>query len=297
MDVKPSMREVPSSTLPGIPMLLLGLMGIAGTLYGFVPVAALPKGERAILIVALIVLLSAITVLLSGLFKVEPNKGVVLQLFGRYIGTSRETGLRWTNPFYSKHSVSLRVRNFQTEHIKVNDLDGNPIEIAAVIVWQVVDTAEATFEVDEYVNYVHVQSEAAVRNMATNYPYDSHEDGQMSLRGNIHEIAEHLQKEVQDRLNVAGVKIIEAKISHLAYAQEIAAAMLQRQQASAVVAARHKIVEGAVGMVEMALDELSKKSIVDLDASQKAAMVSNLMVVLCGERNTTPVVNAGTMHH
>ncbi|MDZ7640184.1 MAG: SPFH domain-containing protein [Bryobacterales bacterium] len=290
------MKEVPRQTLPGIPVLLLGLLLIAFTLYLFVPAAMLAKPDRFVAIFGVIVALIAEFILLGGLFKVEPNKGVVLQLFGRYQGTSREAGLRWTNPFFSKHAISLRVRNFQTEHIKVNDLDGNPIEIAAVIVWQVVDTAEAMFEVDEYVNYVHVQSEAAVRNMATNYSYDSHEVGQMSLRGHINEIAEHLQKETQDRLLVAGVRIIEAKISHLAYASEIAAAMLQRQQASAVVAARTKIVEGAVGMVEMALDELSKKSIVELDSSQKASMVSNLMVVLCSER-ATPVVNAGTMHH
>ncbi len=297
MEAKPTMREVPRATLPGIPMLLLGLLAIAVTVYGIVPISSLERGERVLPVIGIIVVLSAELLFLGGLFKVEPNKGVVLQLFGRYVGTAREPGLRWTNPFFSKHPISLRVRNFQTEHIKVNDLDGNPIEIAAVIVWQVVDTAEAMFEVDEYSNYVHVQSEAAVRNMATNYPYDAHEDGQMSLRGNIHEIAEHLQKEVQDRLHVAGVKVVEAKISHLAYAQEIAAAMLQRQQASAVVAARQKIVEGAVGMVEMALSELAQKSIIDLDASQKAAMVSNLLVVLCSERNTTPVVNTGTMHH
>lgn len=297
MDVKATMVEIPRRTLPGIPMLLMSLLAGALIVYGFVLVSALPKGERVLPIVSLLVAMLAVFLFQAGLFKVEPNKGVVLQLFGRYIGTSREPGLRWTNPFFSKHSISLRVRNFQTEHIKVNDLDGNPIEIAAVIVWQVVDTAEAMFEVDEYANYVHVQSEAAVRNMATNYPYDAHEPGQMSLRGNIHEIAEHLQKEVQDRLQVAGVKVVEAKISHLAYAPEIAAAMLQRQQASAVVAARQKIVEGAVGMVEMALSELAQKSIIDLDASQKAAMVGNLLVVLCSERNTTPVVNAGTMHH
>lgn len=297
MDTKPTMHEVPKATLPGIPMLLLGLVATGLTAYGFVPVHGMEEGTRVLPVIGLIALLLAELMFFAGLFMVEPNKGVVLQLFGRYVGTSRDTGLRWANPFYSKNAVSLRVRNFQTEHIKVNDLDGNPIEIAAVIVWQVVDTAEATFEVDEYSNYVHVQSEAAVRNMATNYPYDAHEPGQMSLRGNIQDIAEHLQKEVQERLQVAGVKVVEAKISHLAYAPEIAAAMLQRQQASAVVAARQKIVEGAVGMVEMALAELSQKSIIDLDASQKAAMVSNLMVVLCSERNTTPVVNAGTMHH
>lgn len=291
------MKEVPRRTLPGIPLLLIGLLLIAATTYLLVPAAGLEKGPRIVAVLGIVVALLAEIFFLIGLFKVEPNQGVVLQLFGRYVGTARETGLRWTNPLFSKKAVSLRVRNFQTEHIKVNDLDGNPIEIAAVVVWQVVDTAEAMFEVDEYVNYVHVQSEAAVRNMATNYAYDSHDDGQMSLRGHIHEIAEHLQKEVQDRLHVAGVRVVEAKISHLAYAPEIAAAMLQRQQASAVVAARQKIVEGAVGMVEMALDELSRKSIVDLDTSQKASMVSNLMVVLCSERNTTPVVNAGTMHH
>ena len=291
------MKEFPRKTLPGIPMLILGLVALLFTISLFFQMGDLPKAERVMAIVGVILMILLEFVFLAGLFKVDPNKAVVLQLFGRYVGSSREAGLRWANPFFSKHPVSLRVRNFQTEHIKVNDLDGNPIEIAAVIVWQVVDSAEAMFEVDEYVNYVHVQSEAAVRNLATNYSYDSHEDGQMSLRGHINEIAEHLQRETQERLNVAGVHIKEAKISHLAYAQEIAAAMLQRQQASAVVAARQKIVEGAVGMVEMALEELSKKSIVDLDATQKAAMVSNLMVVLCSDRSATPVVNTGTIHH
>jgi len=235
--------------------------------------------------------------LLGGLFVVNPNEGKVLQLFGRYIGTAREPGLRFASPFYSKRRVSLRVRNFESARLKVNDLDGNPIEIAAVVVWKVVDTAEAVFEVDDYENYVHVQSEAALRNMATSYPYDAHDDAKLSLRGHTAAIADHLRKEIQDRLSKAGVEVIESRISHLAYAPEIAAAMLQRQQAGAIIAARQRIVEGAVGMVEMALQMLSANRIVELDEERKAAMVSNLLVVLCGERNTQPIVNAGTLHH
>jgi regulator of protease activity HflC (stomatin/prohibitin superfamily) len=235
--------------------------------------------------------------LLVGLFVVNPNEGKVLQLFGRYIGTARDQGLRWANPFYSKRRVSLRVRNFESSRLKVNDLDGNPIELAAVVVWKVVDTAEAVFEVDDYENYVHVQSEAALRNMATSYPYDAHDEAQLSLRGHTLAIADHLRKEIQERLAKAGVEVIEARISHLAYAPEIAAAMLQRQQAGAIIAARQRIVEGAVGMVEMALHMLSHNQIVELDEERKAAMVSNLLVVLCGDRSTQPIVNAGTLHH
>ena len=235
--------------------------------------------------------------LLLGLFVVNPNEGKVLQLFGQYVGTAKVPGLRFANPLYAKKRISLRVRNFESAKLKVNDLDGNPIEIAAVVVWKVVDTAEAMFEVDNYENYVHVQSEAALRNMATSYPYDAHEESQMSLRGNTAAIADHLRKEIQDRLARAGVDVIEARISHLAYAPEIAAAMLQRQQAGAIIAARQRIVEGAVGMVEMALDMLSAKNVVALDEERKAAMVSNLLVVLCGERDTQPIVNAGTLHH
>lgn len=235
--------------------------------------------------------------MLAGLFTVGPNQGVVLQLFGRYVGTSKTMGLRWANPFYSKVKVSLRVRNFETGHLKVNDQDGNPIEIAAVVVWRVIDTAEAVFEVDNYENYVHVQSEAALRNLATNYPYDTHEEQVVSLRGNIAAVAEHLKVEIQERLAKAGVETIEARISHLAYAPEIAAAMLQRQQAAAIIAARTRIVDGAVGMVEMALDRLSRNNIVKLDEERKAAMVSNLLVVLCSERSTQPVVNTGTLYH
>jgi len=233
--------------------------------------------------------------LLAGFFMVNPNEGRVLQLFGDYVGTARRPGLRWANPLYGKRRVSLRVRNFESARLKVNDTDGNPIEIAAVIVWRVVDTAEAVFEVDSYENYVHVQSEAAVRNMATSYPYDTHEEARMSLRGSTLEIATHLRKEIQDRLSTAGVEIIESRISHLAYAPEIASAMLQRQQAGAIIAARARIVDGAVGMVEMALARLSADKIIDLDEERKAAMVSNLMVVLCGHQAPQPVVNAGTL--
>jgi regulator of protease activity HflC (stomatin/prohibitin superfamily) len=234
--------------------------------------------------------------LLVGLFVVNPNEGRVLQLFGDYAGTARVPGLRWANPLYTKKRISMRVRNFESARLKVNDNEGNPIEIAAVVVWQVVDTAEAVFEVDDYNNYVKVQSEAALRNLATSYTYDAHDDEHISLRGHTAVVADHLKKEVQDRLARAGVQVIEARISHLAYAPEIAASMLQRQQAGAIIAARQRIVEGAVGMVEMALDMLSRRDIVTLDNERKAAMVSNLLVVLCGERSTQPVVNTGTIY-
>jgi hypothetical protein len=233
---------------------------------------------------------------LAGLFTVNPNEGRVLQLFGRYVGTARQEGLRWANPFYTKRRVSLRVRNFESARLKVNDRDGNPIEIAAVVVWRVVDTAEALFEVDDYTNFVKVQSESAVRALATSYTYDAHQDDVLSLRGSTAEVAEHMQKEIQARLTKAGIQVMEARISHLAYAPEIAAAMLQRQQAGAIIAARQRIVEGAVGMVEMALEMLSHRAIVQLDDERKAAMVSNLLVVLCGERAAQPIVNTGTIY-
>jgi regulator of protease activity HflC (stomatin/prohibitin superfamily) len=233
---------------------------------------------------------------LSGLFVVHPNQGVVVQLFGKYTGTVKDPGLHWVNPFTTRSAVSLRIRNFETGNLKVNDMDGNPIEIASVVVWKVVDTAEASFEVDHYEDYVHVQSEAALRNLATAYPYDSHRDNQTSLRGHTSIVATHLQKEIQERLSKAGVEVLEARISHLAYAPEIAAVMLQRQQASAIIAARQKIVEGAVGMVEMALDMLAKNDVVALDDERRAAMVSNLLVVLCGEKGTQPVVNTGSIY-
>ena len=234
--------------------------------------------------------------LLAGLFVVNPNQARVVLLFGRYKGTVKEQGLHWANPLLRKLQVSLRVRNFETERAKVNDADGNPIEMASVVVWKVVDTAEASFEVDDYVNYVHVQSESALRNLATLYPYDTHNEGTVSLRGNTDEIATQLQAEVQSRLNKAGVEVLEARITHLAYAPEIASAMLQRQQAGAIIAARTQIVEGAVSMVEMALEKLSDQHIVDLDEERKATMVSNLLVVLCGDKPAQPVLNAGSLY-
>jgi SPFH domain/Band 7 family protein len=255
------------------------------------------RDRQAVWIISALVALAVEAVLAAGLFVVNPNEAKVLQLFGKYVGSAREPGLRFANPFYTKRRVSLRVRNFESTRLKVNDLDGNPIEIAAVVVWKVVDTAEAIFEVDDYENYVHVQSESALRNMATSYPYDAHDDAQLSLRGHTQSIADHLRKEIQERLLKAGVEVIEARISHLAYSPEIAAAMLQRQQAGAIIAARQRIVDGAVGMVEMALDRLARNNVVELDEERKAAMVSNLLVVLCSERSTQPIVNAGTLQH
>ncbi|HOC18712.1 MAG TPA: SPFH domain-containing protein [Vicinamibacterales bacterium] len=240
--------------------------------------------------------LSFVGFLLAGLFIVNPNEAKVLQLFGRYVGTVKVQGFRWANPLYTKRRISLRIRNFESGRLKVNDIEGNPIEIAAVIVWRVVETAEASFEVDNYENFVHVQSEAALRNLATSYPYDAHDDDQTSLRGQTAKVAEHLKTEIQDRLAKAGVEVIEARISHLAYAPEIAAAMLQRQQAGAIIAARQRIVEGAVGMVEMALARLSEKELLVLDEERRATMVSNLLIVLCGERAAQPVINTGTLY-
>lgn len=234
--------------------------------------------------------------LLSGNFVVGPNEARVLTFFGRYTGSVRDAGLRWANPFTSKREISLRARNFETAKIKVNDIEGNPIEIAAVVVWRVVDTAQAMFEVENFSQYVHIQAEAAVRNLAMHHPYDSHDDNVISLRGQSDLVAAQLVKEINERVKAAGVEVIDARLAHLAYAPEIAQAMLQRQQAGAIIAARQRIVEGAVSMVEMALDSLAKRGIVELDTERKAAMVSNLLVVLCGERATQPVVNAGTLY-
>jgi regulator of protease activity HflC (stomatin/prohibitin superfamily) len=220
----------------------------------------------------------------------------VLQLFGRYIGTVRDPGLWWANPFFTKGHVSLRIRNFETPKLKVNDHRSNPVEIGAVVVWRVVDTAEALFEVDDYSNYVKVQSESALRGVANQYPYDAHADDEMSLSSHTQAVAEKLKSEIQARLAKAGLEVTEARISHLAYAPEIAGVMLRRQQATAVIAARQKIVEGAVGMVEMALEQLAGRSIISLDEERKAAMVSNLLVVLCSEQATQPVVNTGTLY-
>jgi regulator of protease activity HflC (stomatin/prohibitin superfamily) len=231
-----------------------------------------------------------------GLTVVNPNEAKVIQLFGRYQGSVKEQGLFWLNPLTTRRRVSLRVRNFESGKLKVNDHIGNPIEIAAVVVWRVVETAEAIFQVDDYENFVHVQSEAAVRNLATSYPYDAHDEGQMSLRSSAGEVAVRLRGEIQERLEKAGVEVIESRLSHLAYAPEIANAMLRRQQASAIIAARQMIVEGAVGMVEMALEQLSAKRVVTLDEERKASMVSNLLVVLCSDRDAQPVVNTGTLY-
>ena len=232
-----------------------------------------------------------------GFYLVNPNQGKVLQLFGRYVGTDRANGLRWANPFYSKQAVSLRVRNFESGRLKVNDSNGNPIEIAAIIVWRVVDTAEAVFEVDNYENYVTIQSESALRNLATSYPYEhDKEDERLSLRSDSNAIAKKLLTEVQDRLQKAGVEVLETRLSHLAYSPEIAQAMLQRQQASAVLAARRIIVQGAVGMVYDALTQLAELGVVELDGERKAAMVSNLLVVLCGDQRAQPVINTGTIY-
>jgi regulator of protease activity HflC (stomatin/prohibitin superfamily) len=286
-------REFSRGTLPGIAT-LLALILILGLLVYTLIFFVGSREVAGVLLTILLMITDAIC--FAGLFVVHPNQGVVVQLFGKYTGTVREPGLHWVNPFARGKALSLRVRNFETAHLKVNDQDGNPIEIAAVVVWRVVDTAEAAFEVDHYEEYVHVQSEAALRNLATAYPYDSHDEGITSLRGQTAIVAAHLQKEIQERLAKAGVEVMEARISHLAYAPEIAAVMLQRQQASAIIAARQKIVEGAVGMVEMALDLLSKNKVVELDEERRAAMVSNLLVVLCGDRATQPVVNTGTIY-
>ena len=287
------MNEITIKSASGVPVLLVLLAllvsGVGLFVFGIL--------EPTALTITLVALLEAtVVLLLCGLFMVDPNEARVLQLFGRYVGTVREPGLRWASPFYTKQRISVRVRNFETERSKVNDTDGNPIEIAAVVVWRVVDTAEASFEVDDFVNFVHVQSEAAVRNLATRYPYDTQDDGPLSLRGDTEEIAGQLKTEIQGRLHTAGVEVLESRITHLAYAPEIASAMLQRQQAGAIIAARSRIVEGAVGMVKSALEQLSSEGIVELDEERKATMVSNLLVVLCGDKGTQPVLNTGTLY-
>ena len=287
-------RETKIRALPGVVMIVL-LLGLTGLTIWRVTAAALALAAWSVIGWSLAV--AAVAVAWFGFFVVQPNYAQVLQLFGRYMGTAKDAGLWWANPFYTKRRVSLRVRNFETAKLKVNDHSSNPIEIAAVVVWQVVDTAEALFEVDDYDNYVHVQSESALRGLANQYPYDAHEEGQMALASHTAEIADKLKGEIQERLAKAGVRVLEARISHLAYAPEIAAVMLRRQQASAIIAARRKIVDGAVGMVEQALAQLSEKQIVTLDEERKAAMVSNLLVVLCSEQATQPVVNTGSLYH
>ena len=285
------MNERNGFSVAGIPVallcIILAIIGVLFYLRAEVNPLAVAFGVPFHLVVAFFA---------KGFFQVAPNEGQVLQLFGKYAGTVRAEGLRWTNPFFSRRRVSLRVRNFESGKLKVNDSDGNPIEIASVVVWQVIDTAEAVFCVDNYENFVLIQSESALRQMAQNYPYDAHEDHKPALRSHGDVINSHLREAIQARLDKAGVRVIEARISHLAYAQEIAQAMLQRQQASAIVAARERIVEGAVGMVAMALEQLRQQGVVQLDEERKASMVSNLLVVLCGDRSTQPVVNAGSLY-
>ncbi|MEO8633374.1 MAG: SPFH domain-containing protein [Chloroflexota bacterium] len=288
-------REKPAFIAPGLitflVLLVLEIVAIAAL------VMLIQGRAGAVPIILDVIAIAAVAICFGGFLIVSPNEAQVLQLFGNYVGTVNRPGFWWTNPFtLPRHKVSQRVRNFESAKLKVNDHDGNPIEIAAIVVWRVSDTAEAVFQVDNYENFVKVQTEAAVRNLATSYAYDSHQDDRLSLRTSSDEITGRLRSEVQDRLAKAGIEVIEARLSHLAYAPEIAQAMLRRQQASAVVAARARIVEGAVGMVEMALAELSKRSVVELDEERKAAMVSNLLVVLCSEQNTQPVVNTGSLY-
>jgi regulator of protease activity HflC (stomatin/prohibitin superfamily) len=283
--------EIPAKSLPGLSwffaLLVLHAVAVAG-------IAVLPPILKLLAVLLLIALIAC----WFGFYMVQPNQGKVLQFFGRYSGTDRNAGLRWANPFYTKKSVSLRVRNFESGRLKVNDANGNPIEIGAVIVWRVVDTAEAVFEVDNYESYVTIQSEAALRNLATSYAYEEHgeENKGLTLRSNANEIALKLKGEVHERLQKAGVEVMEARLSHLAYSAEIAQAMLQRQQASAVLGARKIIVQGAVSIVQAALEQLKAQDVVELDAERKAAMVSNLLVVLCGDQRAQPIINAGSLY-
>ena len=286
------MKENPTRSLPGIPVLLVLIAMLP--LGGFLIATSARDGTPGWLLGIILVIVSILAMI--GLYKVEPNQAAVLDLFGKYVGTVKDSGLRWNNPFYGKKRVSQRVRNFESGKLKVNELDGSPIEIASVIVWQVVDSAEAVYNVDDYESFVQIQAESALRAMATSYPYDQHEEGQLALRSHANEVGQHLKDELQERLADAGVQVLDARISHLAYAPEIAQSMLQRQQANAIIAARTRIVQGAVGMVEMALAELQKNGVVQLDEERKAQMVSNLLVVLCGERATQPIVNAGTLY-
>ncbi|MBH1462212.1 SPFH domain-containing protein [Stenotrophomonas maltophilia] len=293
------MKEKSLASLNGLGTLAGSLLAaLAGGALFVLGVAAKAStgSPNLLLMLAGVLVIAAAVFILAGLYTIQPNQAAVLSLFGKYVGTVKDNGLRWNNPFYAKRRVSQRVRNFESGKLKVNELDGSPIEIAAVIVWQVVDASEAVYNVDDYESFVHIQSESALRAMATSYPYDQHEDGQLALRSHASEISQHLKNELAERLADAGVQVIDARISHLAYAAEIAQAMLQRQQANAVIAARTRIVAGAVGMVEMALAELQKNGVVELDEERKAHMVSNLLTVLCSDRGTQPIVNAGSLY-
>jgi hypothetical protein len=298
---RPHIRERVAFGTRGLPVLAgtvaLILVGMALMLIAIIQLASgdATAPEVVVLVVGVLALVGG-TILGAGLNMVAPGEARVVQFLGRYVGTVRMDGLRWVNPFTFRRKISTRIRNHETAVNKVNDADGSPIEIAAVVVWRVTDTARAVFEVDDYIEFVNIQTEAAVRHIATTYPYDSHGDDQLSLRQNTTEITDKLSMEIGARVESAGVEVIESRITHLAYAQEIAGAMLRRQQAGAVVAARQRIVEGAVGMVQMALDQLAEQQVVDLDEERKAAMVSNLLVVLCADRDTQPVVNTGTLY-
>jgi regulator of protease activity HflC (stomatin/prohibitin superfamily) len=285
-------RERQYNTISGWLMVPVIVLGFGLTIWQAVRAATVESP----LLLLWVLGLALMVVLIFGFFIINPNDAKVLTLFGKYKGSVKQDGFHWANPLFKLHKVSLKIHNFESTKIKVNDHEGNPIEIAAIVVWRVVETAEALFEVESYSQYLKVQSEAAVRNLASQYPYDAYVEGQKSLRANTSEVAEHMKAEVQERLSKAGLEVLETRISHLAYAPEIAAAMLQRQQAGAIIAARQRIVEGAVGMVEMALEMLSRREIVELDNERKAAMVSNLLVVLCGERATQPVINTGTIY-
>jgi regulator of protease activity HflC (stomatin/prohibitin superfamily) len=291
---KPKVTERAARDLNGWPMVALAFVLIVLGVILFV--VGIANTQGALIVVSTLIYLAGM-IMAAGLTPVSPGKARVLQILGRYAGTIRTDGLRWVNPIATRRQISTRIRNHETAVAKVNDADGNPIEIAAVVVWQVEDTAQASFEVDDFVEFVAIQTETAVRHTANSYPYDVHtDDGGLSLRDSTDEITEKLSAEIAARVQAAGVHVIESRITHLAYAPEIAQAMLRRQQAGAVVAARQRIVEGAVGMVELALDRLSERGVVELDEERKATMVSNLLVVLCGDRDAQPVVNTGTLY-
>ena len=266
---------------------------IAMLIFGIATIIALKSP------IALLILIAAL-IMIPGFIMVQPNNSRVLLLFGKYIGSVKRNGFYWVNPFFTKKKISLRASNFDSERLKVNDKLGNPIMISTILVWRVYDTFKAAFDVDNFENFVRVQTDAAVRKLASMYPYDNFADEglkeDITLRSSVNEVSEALEKEIEERLAIAGIEVLEARIGYLAYAQEIANAMLKRQQATAIVAARHKIVEGAVSMVEMALEQLSKKQLIDLDEERKAAMVSNLMVILCGDKDASPVLNTGTLN-
>ena len=287
------MKEKPIGSMPGIPtaiLLVLVFLGSVWLLLASLAGSSLPGQVSAVLLIVGSMLCN------KGFFMVEPNQSAVLSLFGKYVGTVKDQGLRFQNPFYRPRKVSMRVRNFESGKLKVNELEGSPIEIASVVVWKVLDSAEAVYNVDDYESFVHIQAESALRAMATAYPYDPTSEHPVALRSHANEISHDLARQLSERLNQAGIEVLEARISHLAYAPEIAGAMLQRQQAGAIIAARERLVEGAVGMVQLALNALSAKGVVELDNERRAQMVSNLLVVLCSDRATQPVVNAGSLY-